>query len=194
MKIYLVRHANKDNHRNDPELTPIGIKQASHLAVYFHDKHIDAVYTSNSKRALQTAQIISKSLHIQPIIRSDLQERFDLQHYPELDLIEFQKYWEHHSSERNSVPKRGDSSVAAGKRFACVLETIVKNNEYLSVVVVTHGGIIVDFLQNTFLPKDFLSFNQDFLVKREKYLPEASITTIEYKNGKYYLLTLGIEG
>jgi len=52
----LVRHAEKDTIKGDPELTQIGHKRAQDLARFLSDTPITAVYSSDYKRTKQTAQ------------------------------------------------------------------------------------------------------------------------------------------
>src|SRR5689334_11384024 len=70
--IYWVRHGeNKANITKefsykyvDYSLTPKGIQQAQQTARFFRDKNIQAMYTSPLKRAVETAEIIARVLHL----------------------------------------------------------------------------------------------------------------------------------
>lgn len=73
MKLILIRHGetlwNKEGRvqgTSDIELSDIGTNQAGLLASSLKNQHIEAIYSSPLKRALQTAQIINEfhSLHI----------------------------------------------------------------------------------------------------------------------------------
>lgn len=65
-KIYLIRHAEAEGNLYrrvhgwyDSALTHRGLEQAASLTQRFHDVHIDAVYTSDLRRARTTAQAIA---------------------------------------------------------------------------------------------------------------------------------------
>jgi broad specificity phosphatase PhoE len=80
--IYLVRHGeNKANITKefsyrlvDYPLTAKGVSQAQQTAEYFTDKHIDEIYASPLKRALETAHIIAQSLELAVTIREEFRE------------------------------------------------------------------------------------------------------------------------
>lgn len=73
MKIYFVRHGETDmNARNmfygwyDADINEKGIAQAEELRAAFETIHIDAIYSSDLKRAYHTAEIIVNGREIQP--------------------------------------------------------------------------------------------------------------------------------
>ena len=74
MKIYFVRHGETDmNARNmfygwyDADINEKGIAQAEELRAAFEAIHIDAIYSSDLKRAYHTAEIIANGREIQPV-------------------------------------------------------------------------------------------------------------------------------
>ena len=57
--IYLIRHAEKqvsEDHPRDPELTKCGIERAKSIANYLSHVNIDAVYSTDYHRTIQTAE------------------------------------------------------------------------------------------------------------------------------------------
>lgn len=64
-EIYLVRHAEKQTGTGkDPALTEKGHVRAANLIRYLKSKNISAVYSTNYKRTLQTAEPLAKMLDI----------------------------------------------------------------------------------------------------------------------------------
>src|SRR2546426_2121594 len=68
MRILLVRHGETDWNRQggcqgatDLELNETGVRQAEKIAAYLTKEEIRAVYSSNLKRAIQTADVICRS-------------------------------------------------------------------------------------------------------------------------------------
>jgi phosphohistidine phosphatase SixA len=54
---YFVRHAEKDTtdkENRDPQLTEEGIRRANYLATYFEDKDLNAFYSTDYSRTIQT--------------------------------------------------------------------------------------------------------------------------------------------
>ena len=67
---YFFRHAEKDrtNPTNkNPSLTAQGLERANKWAVFFKDKKIDAIYSTNYKRTQQTALPIAKGQNLEII-------------------------------------------------------------------------------------------------------------------------------
>ena len=83
MKVYLIRHGesigNKLNlnqgQKNDFSLTEKGQEQSKKIAERLAKEKIDAIYTSDLKRAKETAQIIGGCHNIVPIADKRLRER-----------------------------------------------------------------------------------------------------------------------
>ena len=81
MKLYFVRHGETDmNARNmfygwyDADINEKGISQAEELREAFKDIPIDAIYSSNLKRAYHTAEIIADGRPIETT--SDIRELY----------------------------------------------------------------------------------------------------------------------
>ncbi len=65
MKIYLIRHAEEGE---DQGLSKKGQEQALELALWLKEKSIRALYSSDRKRALETAEIVAPNLKLSPQI------------------------------------------------------------------------------------------------------------------------------
>jgi len=74
MKVYLVRHGEKESEGENPNLTKKGIKQAKFLAKRLNKIKFDKFYCSNLNRAKQTAEIVYKKIRLKPKIESSLNE------------------------------------------------------------------------------------------------------------------------
>ena len=67
---YFIRHAEKnrsDSTNKNPSLTLQGLERANKWAVFFKDKNIAAVYSTNYKRTQQTALPIAKEQNLEII-------------------------------------------------------------------------------------------------------------------------------
>ena len=62
--IFLVRHAEQSAETDDPELTEAGRKRAKTLASVLKDVGITVIYTTERKRAIQTAEPTEKLLNV----------------------------------------------------------------------------------------------------------------------------------
>lgn len=82
LSLYLLRHGQTELSRADnfcgsgldPELTPEGLQMAQAFAASYRSKSWSAVYCSNLKRSIATAQPLCDGLEISMQVRADLNE------------------------------------------------------------------------------------------------------------------------
>lgn len=176
--IYLVRHGEKIKHIGDPHLSNKGVLQAKATGQYFKSLPIQKIIASPISRSQQTAQYIADVLALEVLTHDFLKERVNWGDDPHQTFENFLAMWERASSERNWVPPVGDSSRAAGERLHTLITSYIDPVDH--VILVTHGGIITDFLRNIFdeqiLNAKFHGFNKT----KDENILECSITTIDY--------------
>lgn len=181
---YLVRHGKKESKNEFTSLSDIGIKQAELTAKYFKSLNISSIYASPLKRTQQTAEIISKEIKI-PIVTDDkLRERMEWVPVEE-SFEDFLKEWDKTSIDRNYKPPIGDSSYKTGDRVKAVLEKIADSNS--SILVVTHGGAIGDFLRNIFSDEQLSLKTRPLSSIKYVEISECSITEVQKINNEYAL-------
>lgn len=182
---YLVRHGVRLNRLEDTELSDIGKKQTELTAEYLSDKGIYAIFASPLKRAQQTASIISQRLNLKVVSDNRLKERLIYGDILGISFEEFLKEWDKTSVDREYRPPVGDSARMSGYRIKSLIEEIDAVNK--TFLIVTHGGIIGDFLRNMF-PENMLPFqtNPSSSIRYVEIL-ECPITIVE-KNENEYLL------
>lgn len=141
MHIYLVRHGETDwNTRmlfqghTDIPLNKTGISQAKHIAGELKNKMIEAIISSDLKRAVQTADEIRKvALKDCRVERNKgLRER----DYGNFEGKSYNLY---------SANMPGFTGEKDGKFFARVNRTfraIIKKYEGKNIAIVTHGGVV----------------------------------------------------
>lgn len=182
---YLVRHGMKEKSVGDVKLSIEGIQQAKKTASYFENKQIKEIFSSPLRRAKETAKYISDSIKIS--VREDirLRERANWGDIPGQSYDEFVEIWDKCSIERDYVPPQGISARQSGQRleeFMFDCSSHAANSEF---VVVTHGGIITDFMINVFSPQQLDDLCPNFKTVQSLLIPECSITVIRYDEGKY---------
>ncbi|MCS6831227.1 MAG: histidine phosphatase family protein [Armatimonadota bacterium] len=81
LRLFLVRHGETDwnqqmrfQGQTDVALNARGIEQAEAIAHRLHNQPIQAIYSSDLRRSLQTAQIIARYHNLYPIPDADLRE------------------------------------------------------------------------------------------------------------------------
>ena len=128
MKIYFVRHGETDmNARNmfygwyDADINEKGIAQAEELRAAFETIHIDAIYSSDLKRAYHTAEIIANGREVQPV--------------PEIRELYYGDWVD------RRMPN-GEAFMEFYDRVTRGLEQIIKENKSKHVLIVSHNGAL----------------------------------------------------
>ncbi len=151
MKIYFVRHGETDmNVRNmfygwyDADINAKGISQAEELREAFRDIPIDAIYSSDLKRALHTAQIIADGRHVETV--PDFRELYygkwenrtweDMTEEDRVVLKQWRTDWQ------NLTMPEGESFLEFYTRVTEGLDRIIKENKGRHVLVVSHNGAL----------------------------------------------------
>ncbi len=141
-ELLLVRHAETEWNREgrwqghaDPPLNEAGRAQAHALARSLAGEEVDAIYTSDLRRAAETAEILAVSLGHPTIRDPDLRE-IDVGSWSGLTRAEVaERYpgWETHD---------GESTDALQARVVAAVRRIAERHPGGQVLIVTHGGSI----------------------------------------------------
>lgn len=151
--IYLVRHGQTIwNHdmrfqgTSDIELSDLGIKQAKMLAERFSDTKIDAIYSSNLNRAIDTAKIVAKTKKIDVIQKECLKE-ISFGDWEGLNKTQIDEKWPGALEKFFKDPidcsiPNGENLLQVQKRTVDCLSGIIKENKARRILVVAHGAVI----------------------------------------------------
>ncbi len=151
MRLIVVRHGqtacNTDNiwHGwDDCELTETGVAQAQAVGDRLAAEHIDAVYSSDSRRALQTARLIAAMHGLQPVPDAGLRERqagqFEGLAVDEVVSRHPTVYEERATDYWGWRPPGGESFHEVRERTLAVIRRLQARHEGGTVVIVTHMG------------------------------------------------------
>ncbi len=181
---YLLRHGKRVSRNEDTELSELGIKQAKQVAKYLQKQNISSISASPLFRAQQTAKIIADKLHLPIKTEERLLERMVFDASKEKTFEEFLGEWNKTTADRTYQPLYGDSVNISGERMKSLLDEFDDDKTHL---IVTHGGIIGDVLQNLF-SDELLPFRSDPTSSLKWVeISECSITELQKKDGKYVL-------
>jgi len=175
---YIIRHAQKMKAYGDPVLTQLGEEQARLTAKYLTNFPITRIITSSSLRAKQTARYITNELELNFEISEFLKERVNWGEDPQQTFADFLIMWKKASKKRNWQPPLGDSSLNSGRRLEKVVTDLLTSTDE-HIVLVTHGGIITDFLRNVFTKNELNRFIQNFESTLDVNIKECSLTILE---------------
>ncbi|XP_021714263.1 phosphoglycerate mutase-like protein 4 [Chenopodium quinoa] len=154
-EIIVVRHGEtewnalgKMQGQTDTDLNEVGRRQAVMVAERLsRDPNISAIYSSDLKRALKTAETIASRCGLEVVEDKDLRERHigDLQgltiiESPKINPVAFEAL----RSPRNDqeIPGGGESRDQLIRRCTSSMQRIAEKHRGARVVVVTHGAVI----------------------------------------------------
>ena len=155
-KIILIRHGESLGNANklyvghtDVDLTEDGYEQARDAAEYFKNEKISAVYSSDLKRAYETARLHAEMRSLPVITSKELREVFvgiwegvHVDEVVERWPIEFGVDWRIKFG--TCVPPEGEAVCKAGKRMHEKLLSIAKEADG-KIIVASHGASIRAF-------------------------------------------------
>lgn len=193
-RLCLVRHGETDWNAQkriqgqiDIPLNTAGRAQAQATAAGVADLRVDAVYSSDLGRALETAQPIAAALglplkqaaglrerhygRMQGLTSAEARERF-----PELHAV-YAARDPHHDLEG------GETLSGFAGRVAASLQALVAAHPGGSVLAVSHGGVL-DVAYR-------LATGRDLTVPRDFSMPNAGLNWIEYREQRWHLVSWG---
>lgn len=147
MRILLIRHGRQNSplcNVNVP-LAEEGRRQAALLGERLKDEKIEAVWSSDLIRAVETADIINESLQVPREIRKDIREISfgDMEGLSDEVIADrFEEFLRERSRMEKDLPYPGGECAGdVVVRAVPVLKEIMEH-DYETVAVVTHGGVI----------------------------------------------------
>ncbi len=163
-RLILIRHGQTDYHLknkycgfSNPPLNSNGIQQAEKLAVRLKNVRVQKVYSSDLKRAYQTAKIVFKNNSIEQLknFREINFGIFEGLSYNEI-ILKYKKIYGNWIDNIAKVRVSGSEVIDdLIKRVRKQLLFILSENENKTIALVTHGGPIRVILS------DVLNYNTD---------------------------------
>lgn len=155
MKLFFIRHGQTDwniqgkiQGSYDSELNDIGIRQAKELSekVIEDNYKFSKIYTSQQKRAIKTAQILSEVINIDCTPIEGLEE-MNLGQWEGLSWAEVKEkfpneYGEWYVNRRYTKSPKGESYQDVIERVLPVIHKIIEKNDN-NVAIVTHSAVIM---------------------------------------------------
>lgn len=181
---------------SDIILNEAGINQAQNLNNYLQKEYLQTVYkehglkptriyTSDLKRAIQTAHPLANDLAIEIQIDPDLRER----NYGKLEGKNWREALDHHDTHRHVTPKDFAEELGVerldefAKRLQRGLNGITQRYPGELVVVISHGGAL------DMMWRYFKGLALD--AQREVLQRNTTINHVRWDNGLWHLLDWG---
>lgn len=153
MRIYLLRHGqtvssldyDPEIRHPNPALDETGIQQAELLGQRLCNYGLDAIYSSDLRRARETAEIINQHTATDIMIRPQLRE-IDMGEVPRRGWEVFREYYIEWRKHEADLPyPQGEAGADVKARAWPLLEEITRQRTQ-NVAIVTHGGVIMILL------------------------------------------------
>lgn len=152
-KVYIIRHAEAEGNlyrivqgHMDSYLTATGYRQLEYLAERFKDVHIDALYSSDLRRAVATAGAITKyhnlKLHKSPLLREICMGVCEGMSFGDMAHMDPKAMYNFNNDPANWAAEGAESYDSCAERFLSALGEITEENQGKTVAVVSHGVII----------------------------------------------------
>ena len=152
-KIYLLRHGQSEwnllgkvQGQSDIELNEKGIEQAHKAAQVFLDKEIDAIYSSDLKRAYQTAEVIGDKLSLEVNTLCGIREmNFGTWEGLPIETIE-RDHLDHYKTWRTAPHEitfvDGENLAKVQERALAAVNKIISETSHKNILLVSHGTAI----------------------------------------------------
>lgn len=174
LRLYITRHGETEwniekrmQGWKDSNLTPKGVENAIALGNRLKDVDFNCIYSSSSRRAICTAELIRGNRNIRLIPDDNLREinlgEWEGKTFTEVEQCDKQGHKAFWEAPHLYVPKSGESYFQVRDRIEAVLNKIINENEDGNVLIVTHA-VIVKTIMSFFkaLPVDKL-WEQPFI-------------------------------
>ncbi|NIK76647.1 broad specificity phosphatase PhoE [Paenibacillus castaneae] len=189
---YLVRHANKQNGIGDVAISSDGILQAQVTARHLSGLlPVKKIVSSPLKRARETALIIANKSNAAISEDIRLRERANWGDIPGQTFEAFVQMWERCTTDRDFIPPVGDSARMAGERLSTCLLELANENPQDTIIILTHGGLITDFLVNVISDEELRRKNPNIIAEQSYLIKECSITKVRCEGGIFILDDIG---
>lgn len=150
--LYLIRHAatpaNLQNpaklqgNRSNPDLAPLGVKQAMATRDFLAIRPVDYIYSSPLRRSLRTAQIIAEPHDLTPMAIPELTECdvgvWEGMSWEEIKASDPESYARYHADPSQHGYREGENFRQVYDRATTAIDDLLAQHEGSTIVVVSH--------------------------------------------------------
>lgn len=152
-RIYLIRHGETEWNKqgrlqgnSNVKLSPEGIRQAQLLAEHSPFQHIDAIYSSDLVRAVDTAKILAEKFNLEVQTLPELRETnfgyWEGKSIADLAEIYPDDFGKFFTAPEKCRPPHGETFLECQDRVMNAMNKIVAAHDNKKILVVSHGAVI----------------------------------------------------
>ena len=191
--IYLQRHGLSVSNlqyvcagHSDFELCELGFKQAEAAAEVLCKRPITAIYSSDLKRAYQTASAVGRKLNLPvtqvPALREIFAGSLESRSYADLATVCKEEYDRYKADPCGCGWPEGENAMEVLARFVPAMKEIAEKHDGETVLVTSHSTAISIFLSEV----------QGVMYRLGLFpIKNTAITTLTYENGLFTVQELG---
>lgn len=195
-RLILIRHGQsvsnlKDKFagQTDVQLTDLGREQGRITGEFLKNEKIDVVYSSMLTRAYETACYTAMHHNLTVIKDAGVNEvdggLWENLTYPEIKENFPEQYHIWHTDLGHNFCEQGESVAQVRDRVYAAIERIAKKHEGQTVAIGTHGLALRAFILKV------LNLSLDEMQQKTKWASNASVTYVDYEDGKFTLIKYG---
>jgi broad specificity phosphatase PhoE len=194
--LYLIRHAATPANlqkpsrlqgcRANPDLHPVGVRQAAATRDFLAIRPIDFVYSSPLRRSLRTAEIVAEPHGLNVVAVDELTEcdvgAWEGKSWDEIKRDEPDAYARYHADPAAHGYRGGENFRQVHDRAAGAIDDLLERHAGFTVVVVSHHVVTRTYLAGV--------LGLGPARARQVALDNCGISVVERKNGKTTVATL----
>ena len=196
VKIIIERHAQSEGNakkivlgHTDLSLTEEGMMQARITAEHLASERIDAIYSSDLKRAYASALPHADMRGLQVVRRTDLREInlgvWDGMHLADI-LSSYSSDFARRSNKDFVYPEGEGVREASARLKNAILEIAERSSDGECALIVTHSVIIRAFWY------DLAGCTAEDMNDAVRYMPNAAYAVLEYQDGRLYPIVYSV--
>ncbi|MGN0818985.1 MAG: histidine phosphatase family protein [Christensenellaceae bacterium] len=193
--VYLVRHGQSLTNvekvftgRIDSALSVDGRKQAQAVKEFFDDIPLDAIYSSDLSRCVQTVEPVARAKKLNIVKESGFREIYSGlwqgKSFTDIAKLYPEDYNKWRNDLANCTPTGGESVAAMSERVFSAFERIVKANARKTTLICTHSVPIRAIVS-------IINYGSFSRIGESGWVPNGSVTEIAYNDGKYCVVECG---
>jgi broad specificity phosphatase PhoE len=151
LRLLIIRHGQtswnlegRNQGHADIELDETGIQQATEFANALREENVDTIYSSDMKRTIATAEVLSKSIKVPVLQDKRLRERdygeWEGKTHEEIELQDPEKLKAYGSDPTLNAAGGAETGIDVFARVGYFLVDLLREKQDGTVAIVTHGG------------------------------------------------------